>query len=169
MPNSTSFPSFSPGKKLASHKRLVYELQIAQDVEVFQDEEELCSRFYIIATAREGHTLGELESVIEKELDRLKKEPPGRRELQRSVNTIEASFLDRLEGIGDLADQINAYFTVTGNPDYFGEDLGRYKQIDARAITAMAVRYLDPKARVVLSVVPQGKRNLAAEPRKEGN
>jgi zinc protease len=156
------------GKNSRLYKRLVYEMQIAQDVEAFQDEGELCSKFYIIATAREGHPLGELEAAIAKELDRLKSEPPGARELQRAVNTIEANFLDRLERIGDRADQINSYFVATGNPDYFAEDLGRYKQVDTRAVTAMTIRYLNPSARVVLSVVPQGKRQLASEPRKEG-
>ena len=47
-------------------------------------------------------------------------------QIVEAVNGYEASFLDRLEGIGNKADQLNSYVIVTGNPDYFNEDLSRY-------------------------------------------
>ncbi len=151
------------GKNSRLYKRLVYETQVAQDVTVFQDEMELCSKFYIIATARPGHTLAELFTMIQQELDRLKREPPAARELERGVNQIEVSFLDQMERIGQKADQMNEYFVMTGNPDYFHEDLSRYSKIDAGAITAIVLRYLRDDGRVVLSVVPPGQRNLAVQ------
>jgi zinc protease len=150
------------GKNSRLYKRLVYELQIAQDVSAYQASSRLGSTFNIIATARSGHTLTELERVIQEELNRIKKEPPSARELGRAVNQFEASFLDRLENLGSVADQLNSYVSSTGNPDYFNEDLARYKAIDPPAVQAMANTWLRDDGRVVLSVVPTGKKDLAA-------
>lgn len=154
------------GKNSRLYKRLVYDLQIAQDVSSFQSSGALTSSFHIVATAKAGHTLTELETVIQEEIDRIKQSAPSQREVQRAVNQFEASFLNRLESIGGFggkADLLNNYFMRTGNPDYFQEDLGRYKQIDPNDIQSVATTYLSNEARVVLSIVPAGKPELAAK------
>jgi zinc protease len=150
------------GKNSRLYRRLVYDLQIAQDVSAFQASLALCSTFRIIATARSGHALTEIERVIQEEIDRVKREPPSAHELARAVNQYEASFLDRLEDISGEADLLNAYVTTTGNPDYFNEDLSRYRAIDPEALSATADTWLRDDARVVLSIVPAGRRELAA-------
>ncbi len=149
------------GKTSRLYKRLVYEMQIAQDVYAYQGSAQLASTFEIVATARSGHSLSEIEKVIQEEIDRVKAEAPAQREVQRAVNQFEASFLNRIEaagGFGGKADQLNAYFTRTGNPDYFNEDLARYKAIDPNDVRAVALTYLRNDGRVVLSVVPQGTK-----------
>jgi zinc protease len=155
------------GKNSRLYKKLVYDLQIAQDVSAFQSSGMLGSSFQITATARSGHTLSELEQIIWQELNRVKNETPSAREVQRAINQYEASFLDRLEYIAGKADQLNGYLTRTGNPDYFNEDLGRYKSLAPDDIRSAAQSYLKENAMVVLSVVPEGKRDLAL-PMKEG-
>ena len=52
------------------------------------------------------------------------------REIVRFQNRTEAAFFDGLErvgGFGGKADQLNDYYVNTGNPDYFEEDLARYR------------------------------------------
>ena len=157
------------GKSSRLYRRLVYELQIAQDVSAFQSSSALSSTFMIIATARAGHSLSDLETVIQEELDRVKREAPADREVRRAVNQFESGFLDRLERIGGFngkADQLNAYYLRTGNPDYFNEDLARYLAVDPSDVQAVAQTYLADTRRVILSVVPQGKTELQAQPRR---
>jgi zinc protease len=151
------------GKNARLYKRLVYDLQIAQDVSAFQSSASLSSAFWIIATARAGHTLTEIEGVIREEIERIKAETPAAREVMRAINQYEAGFLDGLETAGGKADQLNNYFTRTGNPDYFNEDLSRYKALDPSDIQTAAQTYLPMNQRVVVSVVPSGKKELAAE------
>ncbi|HTK82652.1 MAG TPA: pitrilysin family protein [Bacteroidota bacterium] len=157
------------GKNSRLYKRLVYDMQIAQDVSAFQASSDLASSFQIIVTARNGHTLPEIMSVVQEEINKLKNEKPTTRELQRAVNGFEASFLDRLEGLGGKADQLNNYFAHTGNPDYFNEDLARYKALNTSAIQSAAQTFLRDDARVLLSVVPKGKTDLAVPPIKGSN
>ena len=150
------------GKNSRLYKRLVYDLQIAQDVSAFNSSSQLGSMFIVIATARSGHTLKEIEGVIQEELDKIRTEAPTRREVQRAVNQYEASFLARVEGVENKADALNNYYQLTGNPDYFNEDLARYKALDPSDITATAQTYLGNNDRLLLSVVPTGKKSDAA-------
>jgi zinc protease len=158
------------GKNSRLYKRLVYDLQIAQDVSAYQDASMLNSTFAVIATARAGHTLAELEKVIREEINKIKNETPSLREVQRAVNQFESGFLTRMErvgGFGGKADLLNNYYVETGNPDYFNEDFARYKALTPEDIQSVAQTYLREDGDVVLSIVPQGKKELAA-PAKGG-
>ena len=120
------------GKNSRLYKRLVYDLQIAQDVSAFQGSMDLSSTFQIVATPRPGHTVEELQKVIDEELASSSRRTRRRASSSASLNQIEASFYNRMErvgGFGGKADQINGYFSKTGDPDYFNEDLGRYRAL----------------------------------------
>jgi zinc protease len=148
------------GKNARLYKRLVYDMQIAQDVSAFQGSAALSSSFQIVATARPGHTIAELQKVIDEELQKLQREDPAAREIERSVNTIEASFYNRMErlgGFGGMADQINGYFSETGDPDWFNEDLNRYRALSPSDIRAAAAEFLPLDRRVELIVEPEKK------------
>jgi len=151
----------SNGKNSRLYKRLVYDLQIAQDVSAFQQSGALGSSFMIIATARSGHTAAEMQKVIDEELDRLRRDGPEPREVQRAVNQMEASFYRRMErvgGFGGKADQLNAYEFAGGGPDYFAEDLARYTSLSPADIRSAALQWLPPDRRVELIVEPEAKR-----------
>jgi zinc protease len=146
------------GKNSRLYKRLVYELQIAQDVSAFQESMNLSSDFQIVATPRPGHTVDELQKVIDEEIAKLQTEDPSAHEVARSLNQIEASFYNRMErlgGFGGKADQINGYFSKTGDPDYFNEDLGRYRALSPSDIRAAAEAFLPRDRRVELTVQPE--------------
>ena len=148
------------GKNSRLYKRLVYDMQIAQDVSAFQASAALSSSFMIIATARPGHTAEELQKVIDEEIEKLQREPPTAHELERSLNQIEASFYNRLERVGGFngtADQLNAYYTETGDPDWFNEDVARYRALSASDIRAAAAEFLPLDKRVELTIVPEKK------------
>src|SRR3954464_4896418 len=149
------------GKNSRLYKRLVYDMQIAQDVNAFQGSQALSSAFQIVATPRPGHPVAELQKVIDEELQKLQREPPTAHELERSVNQIESSFFDRMErvgGFGGKADQLNAYYTFTGDPDWFNEDLARYRAVSVRDISAAAAQFLPSDKRVELTVEPAAAR-----------
>jgi zinc protease len=151
----------SGGKNSRLYKRLVYEMQIAQDVQAAQQSQALDSNFLIIATARPGQSLDKIQSVIDEELDKLRTTPPDQHEMNRALNQIEANFyrsMERVGGFSGKANQLNAYYVATGEPDYFQKDLDRYRALTAADITAAVEKYLPKDRRVELSVVPGEKK-----------
>jgi zinc protease len=146
------------GKNARLYKRLVYEMQIAQDVSAGQQSAALGSVFVITATARPGQGLEKIQQVIDEELDKLRNAAPEEREMARAMNQIEASFyrsMERVGGFGGKADQLNAYYTRTGMPDYFEEDLARYRSQSAADVQSAVNKYLRTDRRVEMIVLPE--------------
>jgi zinc protease len=151
----------SGGKNSRLFKRLVYDTQIAQDVSALQQSGALGSTFTIVATARPGKSIAEIQKAIDEELDRLRREPPSAREVERAINQTEASFYRRMErvgGFGGKADQLNAYYTAGGGPDYFAEDLARYTSLSPSDVQAAVVGWLPGDRRVELIVEPEAQK-----------
>jgi zinc protease len=148
------------GKSSRLYKRLVYDLQIAQDVNAAQNSSRFGSIYTIVVTARPSQdppdqVLARLTAVVDEELDKLRATPPEAREVERARNSIEASFYSNIETVAGKADQLNAYFTATGNPDYFAEDLGRYQSLAPDDLQAAIKHWLPADRRLELSIVPQ--------------
>ncbi len=155
------------GKNSRLYKKLVYDLQIAQDIQAGNYSMMLGSIFQIEATARSGHSLKEIKQAVQGELNRIRNEAPSVRELQRAVNQYESSFLARIEEVDAKANLLNNYYQLTGDPDFFNEDLSRYKALDPSDISAAAQSYLGDDKRLLLSIVPKGKAELAVSNSKE--
>ena len=62
------------------------------------------------------------------------------------------------------ADRLNSYYTFRGEPDLFNEDLARFRAVTADDVKRVAQAYLVDKPHVILSTVPAGKLELAAQP-----
>ncbi len=150
------------GKNSRLFRRLVYELQIADDVRVSHGGEKLAGEFDVVATARAGHTLDELLRVIDEEVARLAAEPPTDHELMRVVNQYEVGFLESLESVSAKADRLNYYMFHLGQPNGFQRDLERVQAVTPEAVASFARQWLRPDRRVVLSIVPRGQSTLAA-------
>ncbi len=145
------------GRNSRLYKRLVYDLQIAQNVSAFQASQGLSSYFQVEATARPGHTVEEIQKVIDEEIGKVQQEAPTEREVQRAINKFEASFFNRMErvgGFGGKADLLNSYFSETGIPDWFNEDVGRYRVLSPDDVRAAAAAFLPATRRVELIVLP---------------
>src|SRR6185295_11605334 len=152
------------GKNSRLYKRLVYDMQIAQDVTAFQASAALDSQIQIVVTARPGDAattpaalIDRIKTIVDEEIGKLQQAPPTPREFQRAINQIEASFYNRMESVGGFSgkgNQLNAYYTATGNPDYFNEDLSRYRALSAGDIQTAAAFWLPTNRRVELTVEP---------------
>ncbi|HYY41839.1 MAG TPA: insulinase family protein, partial [Pyrinomonadaceae bacterium] len=158
------------GKSSRLYKTLVYERQIAQDVFAFNNTGELAGQFQIVATAKPGKTLAELEGAINEEVERIKQTPPTPEEVERAYNARESGFIYSLQtvgGFGGKNDQLNQYATFLGRPDYFQPDLARYRSVAAKDVQRIAQQYLTDK-RLVFTVMPRTKGKTAGnEPAPE--
>ncbi len=156
------------GRASRLYKVLVYDKQIASNVIAFQDGSRIDGKFELFATARPGRDLTEVERAIDAQIRLLADSGPTARELERAQNSFESDFLNAMERMGSFggkADRLNFYNYFAGTPDYFQQDLDRYRRVTAADVQRAARTYLRDAHRVVLSVVPQGKPELAV---KEG-
>jgi zinc protease len=151
------------GKISRLYRRLVYERRVATEVAAFQQSRELAGFFQIVATAAPGHTLDDLEGAIAEEIARLADEGPSDSELARVLAQAEAQFVYRLQtvgGFGGKSDQLNAYNVFLGDPGFFDRDLDRYRRATTADLQRAAATWLH-RGRVLLSVVPHGRADLA--------
>ena len=141
------------------YKRLVYDMQVAQDVNAFNNSQRLDGGFLITVTPKPGHTPAEMAKLVNEEIQKLMKDGITDRELARAQNSTRAQFLDRIASDLGKADQLNYYNYFVGTPDYAKQDAARYDKVTAADVKRVTVDYLG-KPRVTLTVVPEGKRDL---------
>jgi zinc protease len=153
------------GKMSRLYRAVVFDARIATDVSGTQNSREMAGYAQIAATAAPGHTLGELEAAITREIARFAAEGPTDDEIERGRAQAEAQFMFRLQtvgGFGGKSDQLNAYNVLLGDPAFFDGDLARYRAVTRDSLRRAAAAYLDPVRRVTLSVVPRDRIDLAA-------
>jgi zinc protease len=151
------------GKTSRLYRRLVFEDRIATDVSAAQNSREAGGFLQIVATAAPGHTLPELDRVITEEIARLSASGPSEDEMDRCRIQAEAQFMFRLQtigGFGGKSDQLNAYNTFLGDPEYFERDLARYRAVNTGSLQAIVRSALDPATRLALGIVPAGRADL---------
>jgi len=152
------------GKTSRLYKSLVYEQRMATELAASQNSRELGGYFQVVATAAPGRTLAELERAISNTIEALVQDGPIPREMERCQAQAEANFIYRLQtvgGFGGKSDQLNAYNVFVGDPGFFERDLDRYRRVTAASIQRVAREWLTPERRVLLSVVPRGRPELA--------
>ena len=144
-------------------KALVYDKQIAAQVSAFQNTVEDVGEFSVTVSPRPNGTLAPLEAEIDAIIERLKSEGPTAQEIQAALASQELQFLNGLQSnLGKstrLADGAGYY----GDAGYFKTEYEKQRAVKAEDVKRVANQYLT-KGRVVLSVVPQGKPELASKP-----
>ncbi len=152
------------GKTSRLYKSLVYDRQIAQDVRASQRSREMGGTFTIEVTAAPGHEPAEVEAAVDEVLADLLKKGVTRDEVALARTRYEAGFvrgLQRMGGFGGVADRLNRYNVLAGDPGYLDRDMARYRDADVKSIDTWLHGCIGLKNRAVLWIVPQGK--LAAE------
>jgi zinc protease len=141
------------------YKRLVYEQQIAQDVNAFQSGHRLDGYFQITFTPKPGQQPAALARIVNEELQKIAREGITPRELERAQSRFLAQFLDGLASVNGKAFQLNHYNYFSGNPDWVQQDAARYSRVTAADVQRAAAEQF-ARPRVVLTVVPQGETQL---------
>ncbi|MBK7540073.1 MAG: insulinase family protein [Myxococcales bacterium] len=143
------------GKTSRLYKRLVYDGKLAQDVSAELAPEELAGTVRIEVTAKPGVDPARLVREVSEEISRLATSPPDAAALERAQATYESGFLSALESALQRAITLAEYDVLAKDPDYFPKDLARYRAVTAPMVQAAVARYLQPSARVVLTIAPK--------------
>jgi len=143
-------------------KALVYDSQKASNVFGFQNSAEDVGVFQVTVIPRPEATLTELEVAVDQVLQKFISEGPTAEELQKAKSGLELNFLRGLESNLGKADRLNSGAVFYGNPGYFSTDYQKTLAVTAADVKRVAAQYLT-RARIVLSVVPKGKKDQASK------
>ena len=141
-------------------KRLVYDMQVAQNVSAINYSGKLDGWFRVDVTPRPGQEPQRIAQLVNDELTKIATSGISQRELDRVRNSFLARFLDGLASVQSKASQLGYYNYIAGTPDYAQQDAARYQKVTIADIQRVAREYLG-KPKVVLTVVPTGKKELA--------
>jgi zinc protease len=142
-------------------KALVYDLQLASQVGAFQRTNEDVGEFQLVVIPRQGHTLTEIEAAVDKVMQQFISEGPTAEEVQKATAGLELGFLRGLESNLGKANQLIDGAVFHGDPGYFRKDYEKTLAVTPADVKRVANLYL-AKPRIVLSVVPKGKKDQAA-------
>jgi zinc protease len=141
------------------YKKLVYELQIAQNARANQESGRLDGKFQVDVIPMPGQKVADIDRVVQAEISNIINNGISTRELQRAQNSYKASFLNRLASVQGKAYVLNTYNYFAGTPEYVQQDAVRYERVTAADVQRVARTYLG-KPKVVLTVVPEGKKDM---------
>jgi zinc protease len=151
------------GKSSRLYKRLVYDDQIATDVNSFNFTRQLGGLLIVWATAQPGGELAAVELAIEQEVARLLEQGPTPEELERSKTTQRAGFvrgIERVGGFGGKSDILAASEVYHGSPDAHEKTQARILGATAEQVQAVAQRWLTPGV-FTLEVLPFAEYSVA--------
>ena len=147
----------SGGPSSRLERRLVHELQIAQNVAAFLDERDFSSEFQIIVTPARGVDIERVKRETLAALADLAANGPSEEELRRVKAQDEAGRLRGMESLLQRAEMLNAYRHYFGEADSFEAALARMRRVDAAGIKEWTSRVLGD-GRVDLRVLPAAAR-----------
>ena len=146
-------------------KALVYDRQSAASVQAFNNDNENAGNFVINVTPRPGNSLTSLEATTDTVLSRLKQEGPTAEELAKTSAGLEFDFVSALQSNLGKADILLDGQVFHGDAAAYKREYARLKAVTADDVKRVANKYLGA-GRVVLSIVPLGGLDQAAQPER---
>ena len=143
-------------------RTLVYDKQSAASVQAFNNDSENSGYFMVNITPRPDHTLAEIESTADSVIARLKRDGPTAEELAKTKAGLEFQFVSRLQSNLGKAETLNDGLAFHGDAGFYRTAFAKLKAVSAADVKRVANKYLGA-GRVVLSIVPQGKPELASK------
>ncbi|NKF20693.1 M16 family metallopeptidase [Solimonas marina] len=133
------------GKNSRLYKRLVYQDQIATDVDVSISPTEIGSQLTITATVKPGGDEKALERAIDEEMARFLKDGPSKDEVSRVQTAVFASALrglERIDGFGGKSAMLAQYQVYCGTPDRYTQELDEIKHATPDILRTVARKWL---------------------------
>lgn len=143
------------GESTRLHQGLVYERRIAIAVSAGFDARIDPSLFTLGLEMKPGHTAAEGERAAFAIVDRLAREGPTTRELQKAKNLLQAEFVEALKTNNGVAGQLASYEHVFGDWREMFREQDRIRAVTAADCRRVAKATFVPERRTVVELVPE--------------
>ncbi len=151
------------GKTSLFYKNLVKN-QLAVQASVSHPCAELACTFnlYALPHPASGKSLAEIEKVMRDTLVEFESRGVEDDDLIKAKAGMESNFVFGLQSVQGKVSQLASNETFKGNPNYIAQDIARYAGVTKADVMRVYKKYIKGKHGVIMSVVPNGKLDMAA-------
>jgi predicted Zn-dependent peptidase len=154
----------SHGESSRLYQVLIRERQIALDVSTFFSARLEPGLFEIFVEMRPGQGAAAGEQAVGEVLERLVREGPNERELQKARNLLEANFVKALKTNNGVGQQLGFHEHVFGDYRAMFRTLDAYRAVTAGDCRRVAGQIFDRQRRTVAILVPGDEGVATAKP-----
>jgi len=133
------------GKSSRLYKRLVYDEQIATNVNCAASLSEIAGQFYIQAMAKPGTDLEKIKKAVDEELAKILRDGITEKELKRVQTNRYAGFVrgvERIGGFGGKSDILAMNQVYGGSPDYYKTTMNWNQNASVKNVNISANKWL---------------------------
>jgi zinc protease len=152
----------SQNKSSLLDKALMVDEVLAKDVTARNSASELAGQFLVTVQAAPGISLDDLEARVRELLARLGKEGAPAEQIQRMKNRYETDYVRGFETVSSKTSSLAEYNNFLGDPGYAQRELAAMLAVQAPDVMRVLRQYVLGKPCVILSVVPEGRADMAA-------
>ena len=151
------------GKTSLFYKNLVKN-QLAVQASVSHPCAELACTFnlYALPHPASGKSLAEIEKVMRDTLVEFEARGVEDDDLIKAKAGMESNFVFGFQSVQGKVSQLASNETFKGNPNYIAQDIARYAGVTKADVMRVYKKYIKGKHGVIMSVVPNGKLDMAA-------
>ncbi|MBP8137062.1 MAG: insulinase family protein [Candidatus Eisenbacteria bacterium] len=142
------------GESSRLHRALVYEQQIALSADAGYRGQLEPGLFEFWVEMKPGETAANGEKALYAELDRIAKDGPTERELQKARNQVEARFVYTLETNRGAAQMLGSFDQYHGDYRALYGAIDKYRAVTVADVQRLAKKIFDPRQRTVATLVP---------------
>ena len=135
-------------------RSLVYEQQLAQQVEFYADLREDLGLPTFRITLASGVSVDRAREAVLAEIDLLMTKPVPERELRTAKNQLLAAQLAERERASGKAHALGEAALLRGDPERANEDLKRIQEVSAEQLQSIAARVFAEKNRLLIEYLP---------------
>jgi zinc protease len=145
----------SAGESSRLYHSLVYEQQLAQDVNASANLLEDVGLFTLDVLVASGKKPADVEKALLVELKKIKDLPVSKAELHKAINQIVTEQLQQLETNNGKALALGEAAVLLGDPGRVNTDLSRLQAVTAADVQRVMKKYLTDQNRLVLYYLPE--------------
>ncbi len=148
----------SDGRSSRLNREIVMNKKVAVSVGTFSvPGSRYGNLFTISGKPREGYTTQEVEEAVWDELERLKREPADKKELEKVINNLEAEMIRGLVSDYSMARRLTYFQQVAGDWRYMTDSIEKIKAVTAEDIQRVAKKYFAKENMTVATLVQKAK------------
>lgn len=143
------------GNSSRLYKDLVYKREIAVNSYAASYGMNLSGEFLVYANLKPKGNPDAAVRAIDDQLRVLRHNPPSQKELDKARNLLMKDYVDGLKRVSGRARMLALYEIVHGDYSRIFKDLKKYQEVEPKDITRVAMAYLRPSQRNIITVLPK--------------